>query len=78
MRKQLYRYSEPHPPPNHPLGGEGVLQQLKIVHRHISQSGVAGRVQITDATRQRLGEAFLSEERGAIEIEGMDKRIPGF
>jgi adenylate cyclase len=33
--------------------------------------GVAGRVQLTDATRQRLGEGFLSEERGVIEIKGV-------
>lgn len=33
--------------------------------------GVAGRVQLTDATRQRLGEGFLSEERGIIEVKGV-------
>jgi len=33
--------------------------------------GVAGRVQMTDATRQRLGEAFLSEERGIIDVKGI-------
>lgn len=35
--------------------------------------GVAGRVQVTDATRQRLGEPFLLEERGIIEVKDMGK-----
>jgi PAS domain S-box-containing protein len=33
--------------------------------------GVAGRVQVTDATRCRLGEPFLFEERGTIEAKGI-------
>lgn len=33
--------------------------------------GVAGRVQISDATRSRLAEPFLFEERGPIEIKNM-------
>jgi len=33
--------------------------------------GVAGRVQITEATRSRLGEPFLFEERGAIDVKDM-------
>ena len=33
--------------------------------------GVAGRVQVTEATRRRLGDAFLFEERGAIKAKGM-------
>jgi len=33
--------------------------------------GVAGRVQVTDATRQLLGEPFLFEDRGIIEAKGM-------
>ncbi|KAI3610217.1 protein incorrectly called adenylate cyclase (plasmid) [Cupriavidus necator H850] len=33
--------------------------------------GVAGRVQVTDATRRLLGESFLFEERGAIEAKGI-------
>jgi len=33
--------------------------------------GVVGRVQITDATRQQLGEAFLLEERGLISAKGI-------
>lgn len=32
--------------------------------------GVPGRIQLTDATRQRLGEAFELEKRGAIEVRG--------
>jgi class 3 adenylate cyclase len=32
--------------------------------------GVAGRVQMADSTRRRLGESFLFEERGALEVEG--------
>jgi adenylate cyclase len=31
--------------------------------------GVAGRIQLTDSTRQRLSEPFLLEKRGAIEIK---------
>jgi adenylate cyclase len=32
--------------------------------------GVAGRIQMTDSTRQGLGEAFLVEKRGVIEVKG--------
>jgi adenylate cyclase len=32
--------------------------------------GVAGRIQVTDATRQQLGERFVLEQRGAIEVKG--------
>lgn len=32
--------------------------------------GVSGRIQITDSTRQGLGDAFKLEERGAVEIKG--------
>jgi adenylate cyclase len=32
--------------------------------------GVSGRIHVTDFTRQRLGDAFLFEERGAIEVKG--------
>ena len=32
--------------------------------------GVAGRVQVAESTRQLLGEPFLLEERGALEVEG--------
>jgi adenylate cyclase len=33
--------------------------------------GVAGRVQVTEATRRRLGEPFLFEERGIIDAKGL-------
>ncbi|MFL5250440.1 MAG: adenylate/guanylate cyclase domain-containing protein, partial [Myxococcales bacterium] len=32
--------------------------------------GVAGRVQLSENTRRRLGEPFLLEERGVLEVEG--------
>ncbi len=32
--------------------------------------GVAGRIQVTEATRRRLGKPFLLEERGAIDVKG--------
>ena len=32
--------------------------------------GVSGRIQVTDNTRQRLGESFSFEERGSIEVKG--------
>ncbi len=32
--------------------------------------GVAGRIQVTDSTRQRLSEPFMLEERGAIDVKG--------
>jgi len=32
--------------------------------------GSAGRIQVTDSVRQQLGESFLLEKRGAIEIKG--------
>ncbi len=32
--------------------------------------GVAGRIQLTDATRRQLGEPFLLEERGFVEVKG--------
>jgi adenylate cyclase len=32
--------------------------------------GVAGRVQVAESTRRLLGEPFLLEERGALEVEG--------
>ncbi len=42
---------------------------VNIASRMESQ-GVAGRVQVTEATRKKLGEPFRCEERGAIEIKG--------
>ncbi len=32
--------------------------------------GVAGRIQVTDCTRQRLSEQFMLEKRGAIDVKG--------
>src|SRR5208337_4513255 len=32
--------------------------------------GVSGRIQVTDSARQRMGEPFLLEERGVIEVKG--------
>jgi adenylate cyclase len=32
--------------------------------------GVAGRIQVTDSTRQRLGDTFMLERRGAIDVKG--------
>ena len=32
--------------------------------------GVSGRIQVTDATRRRLGDAFTLEQRGPIEVKG--------
>jgi len=32
--------------------------------------GVPGRIQVTDSTRRRLGEPFLLEERGVIDVKG--------
>ena len=36
----------------------------------MESNGVAGRIQVTDATRQRLGEPFMLEKRGAIDVKG--------
>lgn len=36
----------------------------------MESQGVAGRIQITDSTRQQLGELFLLEKRGTIEVKG--------
>jgi adenylate cyclase len=32
--------------------------------------GVSGRIQVTDSTRRRLGELFILEARGAINVNG--------
>jgi adenylate cyclase len=32
--------------------------------------GVAGRIQVSESTRRRLGEPFMLEKRGAIEVKG--------
>ena len=36
----------------------------------MESDGVAGRIQLTDSTRQRLSEPFMLEERGAIDVKG--------
>ena len=36
----------------------------------MESQGVAGRIQVTDATRQKLGEPFVFEDRGVIEVKG--------
>jgi adenylate cyclase len=33
--------------------------------------GMAGKIQVTDATRNRLAEGFLLQERGKIDVKGM-------
>ncbi|GAB7546142.1 hypothetical protein CS8_058250 [Cupriavidus sp. 8B] len=43
---------------------------VNIASRMESQ-GVVGRVHVTDATRQQLGEPFLLEERGLIAAKGI-------
>ena len=40
--------------------------------------GVAGRIQITDTTRQALGPPFLLERRGTIEITGKGEMATWF
>ncbi|MDO8313285.1 MAG: adenylate/guanylate cyclase domain-containing protein [Sideroxyarcus sp.] len=40
--------------------------------------GVAGRIQVTDATRQRLGEPFVFEKRGVIDIKGKGEMLTWF
>ena len=44
----------------------------------MESQGVAGRVQITDATRRRLGEPFLFEERGIIKVKGIGEQHTWF
>ena len=41
-----------------------------IIASRMESHGVAGRVQVAESTRQLLGESFLLEERGALEVEG--------
>jgi adenylate cyclase len=36
----------------------------------VESHGVPGRVQVSEGTRRRLGEPFLLEERGALDVEG--------
>lgn len=58
----------------------GVIGRRKFVYdvwgdavntaSRMESHGVPGRVQVSDATRQRLAAPFLLEERGALEVEG--------
>jgi adenylate cyclase len=41
-----------------------------IIASRMESHGVAGRVQVSESTRRLLGEPFLLEERGALEVEG--------
>jgi adenylate cyclase len=36
----------------------------------MESQGVAGRIQLTDATRQRLNDSFMLEKRGAVDVKG--------
>jgi adenylate cyclase len=40
--------------------------------------GVAGRIQVSDSTRQLLGKPFLLEERGALAVEGQGEMTTWF
>lgn len=44
----------------------------------MESQGVAGRIQITDATRQALGHPFLLERRGTIEVTGKGEMATWF
>ena len=49
----------------HDLWGEAVNIAIRM-----ESHGVAGRVQVSESTRRRLGQPFLVEERGVLEVEG--------
>jgi adenylate cyclase len=61
-------------------GVAGVIGKRKFIYdlwgdavniaSRMESHGVAGRVQVTDSTRERLGEPFRLEERGAIDLKG--------
>ncbi len=44
----------------------------------MESQGVPGRIQVTDATRLRLTEAFMLEKRGAIEVKGKGQMYTWF
>jgi signal transduction histidine kinase len=53
----------------------------KVAEPHLSMmesQGVAGRIQVTDATRQRLNDSFMLEERGTIDVKGKGEMHPWF
>jgi adenylate cyclase len=47
-----------------------VWGEAASIASRMESHGVAGRVQVAESTRRRLGEPFLLEERGVIELEG--------
>jgi class 3 adenylate cyclase len=61
----------------------GVIGQRKFIYdlwgdtvnlaSRMESHGIPGRVQITEATRQAIGEAFEVEPRGAIDVKGKGK-----
>ena len=61
-------------------GVAGVIGRRKFIYdlwgdavnpaSRMESNGLPGRIQVTELTRQHLGEPFLLEERGAIELKG--------
>ena len=49
----------------HDLWGEAVNIAIRM-----ESHGVAGRIQVSESTRRRLGQPFVLEERGVLEVEG--------
>jgi adenylate cyclase len=49
----------------HDLWGEAANIAIRM-----ESHGVAGRIQVSESTRRRLGQPFLLEERGVLEVEG--------
>lgn len=43
------------------------------ISSRMESHGMEGQVQVTEATQQRLGEAFLLEKRGTIAAKGVDE-----
>lgn len=50
---------------NYDLWGDTVNTASRM-----ESDGVAGQIQLTDSARQRLGEPFMLEERGVIDVKG--------
>jgi adenylate cyclase len=65
---------------NSGAGVAGVIGKRKFIYdlwgdavniaSRMESQGVAGRVQVTQATRHRLSKAFRLEERGTIDVKG--------